>query len=195
MVARWSASPRSCSTLAATKNPAVLKANAGKSFIGSIVLGMGFTFDDDNPDATPLAEMERLIAKDPRNAERIFPYIGGEEVNDSPTHAHHRYVINFGELSEEEAWQWPDLMAIVEAKVKPERLRDNRESYKRHWWWTPGGSVGAARRCRDPREIWRALRDRRRTCATLVKATGPSLRSISRSLYAGPATAWCFSRA
>jgi hypothetical protein len=39
--------------------------------------------------------MHRLIAKDPRNAERIFPYIGGEEVNDSPTHAHHRYVINF----------------------------------------------------------------------------------------------------
>ena len=34
---------------------------------GPIVLGMGFTFDDDNPDATPLAEMERLIAKDPRN--------------------------------------------------------------------------------------------------------------------------------
>ena len=28
--------------------------------------------------------MQRLIAKDPRNAERIFPYIGGEEVNDCP---------------------------------------------------------------------------------------------------------------
>ena len=43
--------------------------------------------------------MHELIAKDPRNAERIFPYIGGEEVNDSPTHAHHRYVINFGEMT------------------------------------------------------------------------------------------------
>ena len=29
--------------------------------------------------------MEELIAKDPRNQERIFPYIGGKEVNDSPT--------------------------------------------------------------------------------------------------------------
>ena len=28
--------------------------------------------------------MHRLIAKEPENAERIFPYIGGEEVNDSP---------------------------------------------------------------------------------------------------------------
>jgi hypothetical protein len=39
--------------------------------------------------------MERLIAKDSRNAERVFPYIGGEEINDDPTHAHHRYVISF----------------------------------------------------------------------------------------------------
>ena len=72
--------------------------------MGSIVLGMGFTFDDTDTKgvATPLAEMQRLIEKDPRNAEVIFPYIGGEEVNTSPTHAHHRYVINFGERSEEE---------------------------------------------------------------------------------------------
>ena len=35
------------------------------------------------------------VEKDPRNQEAIFPYIGGQEVNSSPTHAHHRYVINF----------------------------------------------------------------------------------------------------
>ena len=109
-------------------DPAASRANAGKSFLGSIVLGMGFTFDDTTQKPPPLAEMERLIAKDPRNAERIFPYIGGEEVNDSPTHAHRRYVINFGEMSEAEARRWPDLMAIVEAKVKPERARHKRGS-------------------------------------------------------------------
>lgn len=103
-------------------DPAQLLANASKSFQGSIVLGMGFTFDDSNPDATPIAEMHRLIEKDPRNQERIFPYIGGEEVNSSPTHEHHRYVINFGEMSEDEARKYPDLMAIVEEKVKPARI-------------------------------------------------------------------------
>ncbi len=102
-------------------DPKVLLANANKSFIGSFVLGMGFTFDDTNTDATSIEEMHRLIEKDPRNAERIFPYIGGEEVNQSPTHSHHRYVINFGEMSEDEARQWPDLMEIVEEKVKPRR--------------------------------------------------------------------------
>lgn len=116
------------------EDPARLVVNAGKSFQGSIVLGMGFTFDDATDEATPLVEMERLIARDPRNQERIFPYIGGEEVNDSPTHAHRRYVINFGEMSEAEARGWPDLMAIVETKVRPGRLSNNRESYRR-WWW------------------------------------------------------------
>jgi len=78
-------------------DPARLQANAGKSFVGSYVLGMGFTFDDTDRKgvASPLAEMRRLIEADPRNREAIFPYIGGEEVNTSPTHAHHRYVINF----------------------------------------------------------------------------------------------------
>ena len=78
-------------------DPARLEANAGKSFQGSIVLGMGFTFDDTDKKgiATPLAEMHRLVAEEPRNQDAIFPYIGGEEVNTSPTHDHHRYVINF----------------------------------------------------------------------------------------------------
>ena len=103
-------------------DPATLLANANKSFVGSYVLGMGFTFDDSNPDATSIAEMHRLIEQDPRNQERIFPYIGGEEVNTSPTHSHHRYVINFGDMKEDEARKYPDLMAIVEEKVKPARL-------------------------------------------------------------------------
>ena len=78
-------------------DPARLEANAGKSFQGSIVLGMGFTFDDTDRKgvATPLAEMWRLIDENPRNRDAIFPYIGGEEVNTSPIHAHHRFVINF----------------------------------------------------------------------------------------------------
>ena len=119
------------------EDPKRLQANAGKSFIGSYVLGMGFTFDDTDQkgEASPLAEMERLIAQDPRNAERIFPYIGGEEVNTSPTHAHHRYVINFGEMSEQECREsYPDLMAIVEEKVKPKRLTQGSIVNPARWW-------------------------------------------------------------
>ncbi|MCB9643726.1 MAG: hypothetical protein H6728_11695 [Myxococcales bacterium] len=118
------------------ENPHQLQANAGMSFVGSYVLGMGFTFDDTDSKgvANPLSEMDRLIAKDPRNAERICPYIGGSEVNSSPTQSHHRYVINFGEMSEAEARQWPDLMQILEEKVKPERDKQKRHHLRERWW-------------------------------------------------------------
>jgi aspartate-semialdehyde dehydrogenase len=62
-----------------------LAANGHKSFQGSIVLGMGFTFDDttDADDVTagtpsPLATMHTL-ATNTTNCDRILPYIGGEE--------------------------------------------------------------------------------------------------------------------
>lgn len=79
-------------------SPERLAANARKAFQGSIVLGMGFTFDDvaaAKGEAESLETMRALIDKDARNAERIFPYIGGEEVNTSPTHAYRRYAIDF----------------------------------------------------------------------------------------------------
>ena len=38
--------------------------------------------------------MHRLIGENPRNGECIFPYIGARD-NTTPTHSHHRYVINF----------------------------------------------------------------------------------------------------
>ena len=153
-------------------DPARLEANAGKSFQGSIVLGMGFTFDDTDRKgvASPLAEMRRLIAADPHNRQAIFPYIGGEKVNTSPTHAHHRFVINFRDYPlrrddlgaswvaadddrrrewlrkgivpldypEPVATDWPDLLGIVDERVKPERakLRDNGDARRRKekWW-------------------------------------------------------------
>ena len=118
-------------------DPARLAANSGKSFVGSYVLGMGFTFDDTDKKgvASPLAEMQRLVATDPRNREVLFPYIGGEEVNTSPTHAHHRYVINFAERSEAECRRhWPHLMTIVEDRVKPERSRQKDRGALAKWW-------------------------------------------------------------
>ena len=79
------------------ENPIRLKANTGKSFVGMFLRGMGFTFDNsDKTDVTTsLMEMWRLIEENPHNEKVIFPYVGGEEVNTSSTHAHRRYAINF----------------------------------------------------------------------------------------------------
>ena len=94
-------------------DPARLAENVGLSFMGSKIYGPGFIFDDAGRTAggepesgadegadvvgvpSPLSEMERLCAANPKNRDAIFPYLGGAELNTSPTHAHHRYVINF----------------------------------------------------------------------------------------------------
>lgn len=125
-------------------DPAKLSANADRSFQGSIVLGLGFTFDDKESGgvASPVAELNRIVASDPRTVEVTFPYVGAEEVNASPDHLHRRYVIDFRDRSEQDCRdRWPGLMAIVEAKVKPERTRVDRdgrfvlrEPLPTRWW-------------------------------------------------------------
>jgi len=103
-----------------------LAGNADASFVGSYVLGLGFTLTPEERDA--------LVGRDPRNVERIFPYLGGQEVNTSPTQSCGRYVINFGQMSLVEAEGWPDLLAIVREKVKPEREHVNRDAHRQFWW-------------------------------------------------------------
>ena len=119
-------------------SPVALAANSGKAFQGSIVLGMGFTFDDvaaAKGEAESLETMRALIVKDRKNAEQIFPYIGGEEVNNDPTSSHRRKVIDFGDMTENEARNgWPDLMGIVEKLVKPQRDKDDRKARREKWW-------------------------------------------------------------
>jgi hypothetical protein len=133
-------------------DPARLVANAGKGFQGAIVLGMGFTFDDADTKgvATPLAELRRLIAERPENKTVTFPYIGGEEISSSPTQQHHRYVVNFGERHEAECRaRWPELMRIIEERVKPERSEKDAKKYPRmvlEWWkyWNPRPEMQSA---------------------------------------------------
>ena len=107
-------------------DPVRLAENQNCSFVGTYVLGMGFTL-------TP-EERDILIERNPRNAERIFPYLGGQEVNTSPAQKFDRYVISFGQMSLEEAERWPDLLDIVREKVKPDRDRNKREVRRKYWW-------------------------------------------------------------
>jgi hypothetical protein len=139
-------------------DPERLHANADKSFVGSFVLGMGFTFDDTDKKgvASPITRaradelarsgerpnsMAELIARDPRNQERIFPYIGGKELNEDPRLRPHRYVINYGNMNEQEARAWPDIWKLLEQRVKPERTRRKwngeyqlRDPLPQKWW-------------------------------------------------------------
>jgi Eco57I restriction-modification methylase/restriction-modification enzyme MmeI-like protein len=125
------------------EDPWSLEGSLGIGFQGSIPLGMGFTFDDSDKKgiASSIADMHRLIGKDLQNAERILPFIGYAEVANEPTHAHHRYVINFGDMTLDQAARWPDLLQIVEQRVKPDRESNRRNAIARKrakYWWQFG---------------------------------------------------------
>jgi len=156
-------------------NPRPLAANEHRAFNGAKIYGQGFIFDDEDQSGkgNSISEMKRLISSSNSNAQRILPYIGGEEVNDDPGHKYHRYVISFLdwplrrenlELSwakanetQKKKWlqagivpidypepvaaDWPDLLRVVEAKVKPERMRlraDADGGRLRKFWWLFG---------------------------------------------------------
>ena len=118
-----------------TGRPYRLAANGSISFIGSYVLGMGFTMQ---PEAA-----KQLLAEDPRNRDVIFPYLNGDDLNSTPDQSPTRWVINFRDwplsrstapigYSGPVASDYPAcLEEIVEERVKPEREHNNRKVYRR----------------------------------------------------------------
>ena len=113
--------------------PFRLSENQGKAFIGSYVLGMGFT-------VTP-EEAQRLMERDERNREVLFPYINGEDLNSRPDCSASRWVINFHDWSLGRAAEYPDCLEIVRRLVMPERQRlkpDGSYALRRplpQTWW------------------------------------------------------------
>ena len=138
------------------ENPKVLAFNNDKSFIGSFLLGLGFIFDDTNERSTPMTEMNKIIKARPSSREVIFPYLGGEDINSSPTHSNTRFVINFNQRELKECEQWPELLSIVKEKVYPERKIQKRESRSRYWW-----------RFAEPApNLYRAIKNKKRVLVT-----------------------------
>lgn len=112
--------------------PKSLKSNEGKSFQGDIVRGLGFVLDS--------VEAEQLLSSNPRNADCLFPYLNGEDLNSHPQQQPSRWVICFHDWELRRAQQYPELLRIVEERVKPDRVRlagpgDRRN---REFWWQFG---------------------------------------------------------
>jgi very-short-patch-repair endonuclease len=104
----------------------------GHLFSGDIVRGIGFVLEPE--------EAEELLTKNPRNADCLFPYLNGEDLNSHPEQKPSRYVICFHDWDLERAKQYPDLLRIVEERVKPERERLHGPGDKRNreYWWQFG---------------------------------------------------------
>ncbi|MGB0467398.1 MAG: Eco57I restriction-modification methylase domain-containing protein [Pontibacterium sp.] len=108
------------------EDPKVLVANSAYSYQGHIILGSGFTMS--------IEERGSICPPKSRNRECTFPYIGGSEVNSSPTQEFERYVIDFGVMDYESAEEWPELLNRVRLLVKPNRDKQKRKPLREKWW-------------------------------------------------------------
>ena len=139
------------------ENACVLKANENKSFMGSTLLGMGFTI-------TP-RQANEIIGIDEKYKNVLFPFLSGENLYNSPSQMPERWVINFSNFplkrADNELWKlsneierkeliksgivapeyrnfvaedFPLCLKIVEEHVKPERLNQKDLLAKEKWW-------------------------------------------------------------
>lgn len=107
-------------------SPTRLIGSGGLAFIGSILSGSGFILDP--------GEAQELVRRDARNADVVFPYVNGRDLNQDPEQKASRWVICF--------WDWPLTRArrleepfrIVKERVKPHRDQVRRKTYRENWW-------------------------------------------------------------
>jgi hypothetical protein len=108
-------------------DPVALRANADRCSFGPYALGDGFLLSP--------AQRDELIEVRKANAECIRPHLTGDDVLNDPAQSFASYAIYLGDHNLDDATRrWPELVAILREKVKPERDRNNRSAYKTHWW-------------------------------------------------------------
>lgn len=106
--------------------PNRLCANSAISFQGSVVVGSGFV--------VPGEIAETLASADSKNQDVIYPYLNGQDVNSLPILEPRRWIINFGDLTLDQAEDYPDCLNILRMKVKPERDKNKKKAYRERWW-------------------------------------------------------------
>ncbi|MEY2792282.1 MAG: hypothetical protein RJA76_274 [Bacteroidota bacterium] len=102
-----------------------LKENQEKSFLGTAVQGGGFILSKDEV---------KMFNVDPFNTEVIKNYLTGDDINSDPLQNSSKFVIDFSDYSIENAKKYTKVFELVEQRVKPERDKNNRKSYRDYWW-------------------------------------------------------------
>ncbi len=98
-------------------NPQNLRENKGISFLGCLVLGKGFVIEAE--------EAEEWLNADSSNADVLFPYLNGEDLNSRPDVSASRWVIDFNDWPEPRAQDYKLPYERIIHAVKPERQRQN----------------------------------------------------------------------
>ena len=120
--------------------PNRLVENVGIAFIGCLVLGKGFVVEPH--------EAVAWIEADSRNAEVLFPYLDGDDLNSRPDNSASRWVIDFFEREADVARTYHLPWARLDRDVRPVRAEKDAKKYPRmvNEWWKFWNSRPAMRR-------------------------------------------------
>lgn len=89
----------------------------------------GGAFDLDHDEAIDLLTLVNPHGRP--NSDVVVPWVNGRDLTQRSSG---RWIVDFGERSEQEASRYEAPFALVEERVKPARLTNRRESYRRLWW-------------------------------------------------------------
>jgi len=108
-----------------------LTQNKDLAFVGCFLRGDGFVLSSERA--------QELLRMSPGEESVVRPFLGGEEVNTSPSQSFHRYSIDLTGISVEVAWRdFPLAFQHLLDCVKPyrESLRDDGQDKTHKWrWW------------------------------------------------------------
>lgn len=103
-----------------------LHSNEGVAFQGAILRGQGFIVSP--------AVASAWMDADPRNADVLFPFLGGDDVGAAVVPVAPRWVIDFGARSLEESRTYSLPFAQVQHEVLPIRRKVNQQRVRDEWW-------------------------------------------------------------
>jgi len=120
------------------RNPMRLNCCPAVASHGVKPYGMGFVFQDNKSECSPISEYKSLVGQHPINKEVISRFVGGEDLNSHPTQEPERFIINFGEMDEDECRTWPEAYDVVRRKVLPGRMalttQSGADQLRKYWW-------------------------------------------------------------
>ncbi len=106
--------------------PIRLTENRGITFEGCKPYGDGFLLDRE--------EAADWLAADPKNAQVLFPYLNGEDLNSRADASPSRWIIDFNDRSEVTARDYVLPYRQVRERVKPDRAKKAKAVRDAPWW-------------------------------------------------------------
>lgn len=106
--------------------PERLISSKGIAFQGCNILGEGFLVEP--------GVARQLVVDDPRNADVLYPYLKGHDLNGSPDLRAERWAINFFDWTEGRAASYAHCFNLVRTLVRPSRASNNIKSRRERWW-------------------------------------------------------------